>query len=166
MDNTSFRAIYALTQDWAKRTDKAEKQEFKRLKIGLTGALYPTIKTTVRQSGAKIIAEHSFLTYGRFVDMGAGPGSPGYGGKATISSAVSKLENKDRNRELALTNRAALARQRKPKKFYGPIFYGRLAALMGITSAKMQETAISLVKQQLQDAPESANPYDDISMYQ
>ena len=149
MDSDSFRAIYALVQDWAKRTDTAERQEYRRLGIGDTGALFPTVATNVQAQGAKVVASHSFLTYGRFVDMGAGPGREGDRGAPTIARAVAKLENRDANRALVATNRSQAKKVRRPKKFYSVIFYGRLNALMGVVSGQMQETAISLVKEPL-----------------
>jgi hypothetical protein len=146
MDNDSFREVLALARDWAKRTDKAEKAEYNRLRIGDSGDLYPTINTTLSQPGAgKVVLEHWFLIYGRFVDMGAGPGAAGRAGAPSIAQAVATVENKALNRERA-TGKSA-KKVRRPKKFYSVIFYGRLNALMGVVSGSMQEQAVRIIHQ-------------------
>lgn len=143
MDNASFREIYALVQDWARRTDVAEQDEYNRLKIGQTGDLYPTIKTGVTDAGnGKIVAEHSFKNYGRFVDMGAGPGAKGRDGKVSIERSIINLENKTRNRERVRSRKDP--KGRKPKKFYSVIFYGRLWPLLGTVAGKMTEQAVQI----------------------
>jgi hypothetical protein len=150
MDRNSFLEVYALAQEWAGRTDKAMLSEYSRLGIGYANKLEPSIKSQVLQGEAgRINIETSFLIYGRFVDMGAGPGQA----RLATARKTAKLENAANNRARARGKPQDGPQGRKPKKFYSPIFYGRLNALMGVVSGSMVEQAIELTQRADPDAP-------------
>lgn len=136
-------AVYALAQDWSKRTNKAMQDEYRRLGIGVTNELYTSIENSTTRTGDTIQLAQMFRLYGRYVDMGAGPGSPTYRVKASVAGAVAKVESRESNRRRLTEQRT----MRKPKKFYSIPYYGRLNALMGLVSGKMQESALDITNE-------------------
>ncbi|MGV3588609.1 MAG: hypothetical protein ACO1OF_16505 [Adhaeribacter sp.] len=130
---SAYQEVLALVEDWASRNDQILKAEIKRLKVGEKGGgqqeLFFSVKSRVyAKMGTKIGMDLSFLTYGRFRDMGAG--------------RKAKFESQATNRQFATRSKG-----RKPAKWYSKPFYGRLHALMGIVSANLQETTIQTIKE-------------------
>jgi hypothetical protein len=112
-----------ITARWLARTGQVLIGQMERLKVEDTEALKAGLSTRLSERGSGIIAaELSFLTRGRFVDMGAGrPTSLGTAGR------------------------------RKPKKWYSPAFYGRLNDLQGALGIQMSEETMAALKK-IEDA--------------
>lgn len=107
----------ALVGRWLKRTQDVLLEEIDRLEVKESGDLKRGLSAKVTERGEGIIhAEISFLTRGRFVDMGAGSGSKAKG-----------------------------LNKRKAKKWYSPAFYGRLSYLQGALGyAIMEEASLAI----------------------
>lgn len=149
-NSEAYREMLNFVADWARRTDDKVKSEYRRLGIGFSKELYPSIKSKVLQlAGEKIGIETSFLGYGRLVDMGAGPGSPT--SQATLQSIIQRVENPETNRLLIMAGKRRKRKVRRPKKFYSRIVYGRFNALLGIVSGAMVEEAVRIVREEVGD---------------
>jgi hypothetical protein len=133
---SDYARALLLTTDWAKRTEAILKDQIKKQGIGVTDALYNSIKSKVFEKADLLIeAQFNFLKEGRFVDMGAGRG---------------KMESQAGNKALLTGGKANGGR--KPKKWYSRPFYGRLYALNGIIGAAISEQAVKSVVASLADA--------------
>lgn len=105
--------VIQIAQKWSENTEKALKESLAKLKIGATGNLKTSIKSTLLTSGDTLTLKVSMQLKGRFVDGGAGKG---------------QAMNTKKTR-------------RKAKKFYSRTFYGRLSGLRGAISFQfVQET--------------------------
>ncbi len=129
--------VLELVQAWADRNNKILRSEMRKLKVGEKGKgdkeLFFSLRNNVyANAGDTIQMDLSFMTHGRFRDMGAG--------------SKSKIESQASNREIAL-NPTGKSKGRTPAKWYSKPFYGRLNALMGIVSGQIQETIVETIKQ-------------------
>jgi hypothetical protein len=113
---------------WSNYVTDAVIKELLRRKIGITRELQSSIHARARQE----IAELGFLTYGRYVDMGAGRG---------YRKGVESIK---KNRELLTAGRIS---KRKPKKFYSKVSYGTLGRLYQRLVSNYQDTIIYGLKE-------------------
>jgi hypothetical protein len=124
---------------WADRTDDVLLMMLRRYEVGITDALYNSVRSRVYQSaGDKLGYDLSFLLRGRFRDMNVGRGR----GKNTSA----KIETTAGNRAI-IQNR----RKKKSDRWYSRPFYGRLNALEGALGFALMEQAINSVIKPLQD---------------
>lgn len=154
--DSAVQEVYALVADWARRNDRILRDQIKKLGIGVHEELYPSIVSkTYELAAAEIGMDLSFLTHGRFRDMGVGRGTQPGARDLTIGGIVAKVESQDRNGRIIRRERGPGGRfkkgeekskPRKPAKWYSRAFYGRLTALQGAVSGKMVEKAIAAVK--------------------
>jgi hypothetical protein len=156
IEDSTVKEVYALVADWARRNDKILHDQIKKLGIGVHEELYPSVVSkTYELAAAEVGMDLSFLTYGRFRDMGVGRGTRPGARDLTIGGIIAKVESQDRNGRLSRRERGKGGRfqkgpeqpkVRKPAKWYSRAFYGRLNALQGAISGKMVEKAIAAVK--------------------
>ena len=106
--------------------------------IGITEELFNSLYGKV--SGANDNSEGqfdlSFLTKGRFVDMGAGRG---------YKKGVKGLES-NRDKIYRLTARKQAVQKRRPKKWYSKVAYGTLDRLIMRLVSNYEEEIINSVK--------------------
>ena len=76
IEESAVQEVYDLVADWARRTDKILRDQIKKLGIGVNEDLYPSVASkTYALAAAEIGMDLSFLTHGRFRDMGVGRGT-------------------------------------------------------------------------------------------
>lgn len=156
IEDSAVQEVYALVADWARRNDKILQNQITKLGIGVHDELYPSVVSkTYQLAAAEVGVDLSFLTYGRFRDMGVGRGTRPGARDLTIGGIVAAVESQDRNGRLIRRERGPGGRfkkapeqpkGRKPAKWYSRAFYGRLTALSGAISGKMVEKAIAAVR--------------------
>ncbi len=156
IEDSAVQEVYALVADWARRNDKILQNQITKLGIGVNDELYPSVVSKAYQlAAAEVGVDLSFLTYGRFRDMGVGRGTTPGARDLTIGGIVAAVESQDRNGRLIRRERGPGGRfkkskeqpkGRKPAKWYSRAFYGRLTALSGAISGKMVEKAIAAVR--------------------
>ena len=154
--DSGVQEVYALVADWARRTDQILRDQLKKMGVGVSEELHQAISSkTYELAAAEVGMDLSFLTYGRFRDMGVGRGTRPEARDLTIGGIVAKVESQDRNGQLIRRQRGAGGRfvkgaagpkGRKPAKWYSRAFYGRLTALSGAISGKTVEQAIRAVQ--------------------
>ena len=133
-----FTETLAYVQEWADRTDQILLDQLARKDIGITDELRTSVRSKVHQlAGEQIRFDLSFLSYGRYRDMGAG-------------RPAEKIESRGAT---AARLHAASLKGRKPAKWYSRPFYGRLHALSGVVSTSVVEQAIAAVRL-VQESPE------------
>ena len=105
-----FRKWLDRTVEILERERFAKKvEDSRKLKESLRGVV---VQVAANELGGQI----HFLTRGRFVDMGAG-----------------------RKRKIEQVNSRQRRKTRRPKKWYSPVFYGRLNDLEGALGIKLME---------------------------
>lgn len=151
--------VFAFVARWERRTVQILREQIKRLNIGVNEELFPSVLgKTYELAAAEIGMDLSFLTHGRFRDMGVGRGRSGdrETRETTIGGIIAKVESQDTNGKLINRKRGQGGRfvkgkqapkGRKPAKWYSRAFYGRLNALQGAVGAKMVEKAVQAVQQ-------------------
>jgi hypothetical protein len=154
--DSAVQEVYALVADWARRNDRILRDQIKKLGIGVNEELYPSVSSkTYELAAAEVGVDLSFLTHGRFRDMGVGRGTRPGARDLSIGGIIAKVESQDRNgqyirRERGKGGRFKKSKEqpkvRKPAKWYSRAFYGRLAALSGAISGKTVEKAIAAVQ--------------------
>lgn len=124
----------SIAHKWANITDTVLLKVMKARGIGITDDLYRSVRHKVYQKAGDMIGyDLSFLTYGRFRDMGVGRG--------TSLSVETTLGNRE-----IIRNRG-----RRPGRWYARPFYGRLNALQGVLGHSLMEQAIQSVTKPLTD---------------
>lgn len=109
-------------------------QTIRKKKVIDTTALINSLTYTSTGTDKGAIGKLLFKEYGRFIDMGVSKGHRlGQGAKA-------------------LDNAIKSTQQRKPKKIYSPIAYGKLNGLIGDLMYGLTEQTIESIKNQLQNA--------------
>ncbi|RYE90579.1 MAG: hypothetical protein EOO37_02625 [Cytophagaceae bacterium] len=156
IEDSAVKEVYALVADWARRNDKILRDQITKLGIGVHEELYPSVVSkTYELAAAEVGMDLSFMTHGRFRDMGVGRGTKPGARDLTIGGIIAQVESQDRNGRLIRRERGKGGRfkkskeqpkGRKPAKWYSRAFYGRLTALSGAISGKMVEKAIAAVK--------------------
>ncbi|MGI4870452.1 MAG: hypothetical protein ACRYFX_04650 [Janthinobacterium lividum] len=156
IQDSAVQEVYALVADWARRNDKILRDQLKKLGVGVSEELFQAISSkTYELAAAEVGMDLSFLTYGRFRDMGVGRGSRDEARDLSIGGIIHKVESQDTNGRLIRRERGAGGRfkkgkeqpkGRKPAKWYSRAFYGRLTALQGAISGKTVEQAIRAVQ--------------------
>lgn len=156
IEDSAVQEVYALVADWARRNDRILRDQIKKLGIGVHEELYPSVVSkTYELAAAEVGMDLSFLTHGRFRDMGVGRGTRPGARDLTIGGIIAAVESQDRNGRLIRRERGKGGRfkkapeqpkPRKPAKWYSRAFYGRLTALSGAISGKMVEKAIAAVR--------------------
>jgi hypothetical protein len=133
MAQSNFSEALKLVSSWAEKTERTLLVELRLNGIGITEDLKASVHAQVLQkAGEQIQVDLSFLTRGRFRDMGAG--------------SERKVERMETNRRLA--------KSRKPAPWYSKPFYGRLGALSGAIGYKIMEQSIQTVIKPLLDGTE------------
>ncbi|MGI4865452.1 MAG: hypothetical protein ACRYFZ_16130 [Janthinobacterium lividum] len=153
---SAVKEVYALVADWARRNDKILRDQITKLGIGVHEELYPSVVSKAYELAAgEVGMDLSFLTHGRFRDMGVGRGTRPGARDLSIGGIIAGVESQDRNGRLIRRERGKGGRfqkskeqpkGRKPAKWYSRAFFGRLNALQGALSAKTVEKAIAAVK--------------------
>jgi hypothetical protein len=156
IEDSAVQEVYALVADWARRNDRILRDQIKKMGIGVHEELYPSVVSkTYELAAAEVGMDLSFLTHGRFRDMGVGRGTRPGARDLTIGGIIAAVESRDRNGQLIRRQRGKGGRfvkaeekrkPRKPAKWYSRAFYGRLTALSGAISGKMVEKAIAAVQ--------------------
>ena len=156
IEESAVREVYALVADWARRNDKILRDQLKKLGVGVSEELYQAISSkTYELAAAEVGVDLSFLTYGRFRDMGVGRGTGPLARDLSLGGIITKVESQDTNGRLIRRKRGKGGRfqkskpapkGRKPAKWYSRAFYGRLTALSGAISGKTVEQAIRAVQ--------------------
>lgn len=116
--------ILKLATSWANRTEEILKKEIDRLDINDTEALRKGLHSIVKQEANKTIIELKFKKYGRFVDIGI------KSKKQTREKLVNKLLGKKKKKK------------GNEKKWYSPVWYGRVAKLYGAIGFDLVEKII------------------------
>lgn len=156
IEESAVAEVYALVADWARRNDKILQAQITKLGIGVHEELYPSVVSKAYELAAgEVGMDLSFLTHGRFRDMGVGRGTKPGARDLSIAAAITKVESQDTNGRVIRRQRGAGGRfkkgpqqpkGRKPAKWYSRAFFGRLNALQGALSAKTCEKAIAAVR--------------------
>ena len=113
-------------QNWAKRTEEILLQEIDRLDVRDTDALREGLNSIVKQEANKTIIELRFKKYGRYVDIGI------KSKKQTREKLVNELLGKRR------TNK----QNDNAKKWYSPVWYGRVSKLYAAIGFDLVEKII------------------------
>ena len=160
IQDSGVAEVYALVAEWERRTVQILRGKLKELNIGMNEELFPSVLgKTYELAAAEVGMDLSFLTHGRFRDMGVGRGSGPEARDLSIGGIIAKVESQDTNGQLLNRKRGKggrfvkVAKEKKgrtPAKWYSRAFYGRLNALMGAVSSKMVEKAVQSVKETLQ----------------
>lgn len=127
---------FEVVRRWSERTKRVLLYELGKHKIGISKDLEKSLEEKVFTSGTDIISQLSFLTRGRFVDMGAGRRPKLEARSAKLGPYRSKFEGSRKGR--------------KPKKWYTRALYGRLNDLQGVLGYKMMEQAIEAIKENIE----------------
>ncbi|MCJ8334931.1 MAG: hypothetical protein MJH10_11870 [Epibacterium sp.] len=113
----------AFFEQWLRRTVAIMEGRIRDMGIGDTDDLRDSLAHEMRRlSTGYLEGEISFLERGRFVDMGSGRGY-----------SFGKSHRTD------LHAQGREAKGRKPKKWYGRVFYGRLNDLQGAVGLKLMD---------------------------
>jgi hypothetical protein len=129
--------VYLLVQRWLSKTVTYHKEAIDSLGAKDTAALQRSVREELRRlSDGYMEGKLFFDEHGRYVDMGSGRG-------------YSFGQRTNRGRFDMESGRRGRIRERKPKKWYGKVFYGRLNDLQGAIGYKLMEQAISSVKEEL-----------------
>lgn len=120
--------LFRLAQSWANRTEEILREEMTKLDVIDTEELKKGLQSKVLQLRDKTIIELKFKKYGRFVDMGAGIKSK----KQTRERVAAELLGTGKKRN-----------QSTGKKWYSPVWFGRLSDLYGIIGFQIVEKVIA-----------------------
>jgi hypothetical protein len=119
--------ILKLAQNWAARTEEILKQEIDRLDVKDTEALREGLNSVVRNETNRTIIELKFKKYGRYVDIGI----------------KSKAQTREKLAEKLLgNNKRKKKNDQNTKKWYSPVWYGRLGKLYGAIGFDLVEKVI------------------------
>lgn len=113
----------------------------KRAGVGVTDEAIKSLAYQAAQRGGGAVAHLSFKEYLRFVDMGVGRGHPLGGLKTTKITLQAKRQS---GYALVKNN------DRKAKKIYSKIAYGKLTHLQNKLLHGYTEETIAMLKQQMQ----------------
>lgn len=116
--------ILKLARSWANRTEEILKKEIDRLDINDTEALRKGLHSIVKSEANKTIIELKFKKYGRYVDIGI------KSKKQTREKLVSELLGSKKKK------------QKNSKRWYSPVWYGRVAKLYGAIGFDLVEKVI------------------------
>ena len=125
---TRYEEIQQLFSDWTKRTESALKKQVRLKKIEGNDLLNSVAANVAREQGFMLSAQVSFLTHGRFVDMGKG---------------------RPRNIQTQENAREVMKGGRKPKKWYSRTIYGRIHLLSTLMAVKVAEVAVKNLAEEL-----------------
>ena len=129
MAQSNFSEALNLVNRWADLTDQVLLTQLELKGVGITQDLRQSIKEKVFERAGDIIQyDLSFMSRGRFRDMGAG--------------RERKIESIESNR--------GILKARKPAPWFSRPFYGRLNALQGAIGYQVMEQAINAVVSNLQ----------------
>lgn len=155
MADTNFSEVMQLVQRWANRVDGILDKEFDKLDIGVNDELRPSVRSKVYEmAGSMVGYDLSFLSSGRFVDIGAGKGNGRGQRDLSVGGIVALVESSDtngriirrgRNKSGQFSKSAPVKKGRKAKKWYSRAFYGQLNRLQGVVSASMVEQAVQII---------------------
>ncbi len=121
--------VYRLFDRWLAKTKSVLLLELSKQGIGVTDELSKSLdENLIALGGGYLRGEISFLTRGRFVDMGSGKGYKA--GGVRVGGDLS------RGKKL-----------RRPKKWFSRVMYGRLNDLQGAVGFKIMEQAVEAIKQ-------------------
>lgn len=129
-----------INEELRKYADKLQMEAGKliaKYKIGKTGALQRSFKTTVGNNEVSVI----FNEYGRFVDMGVGREFP-------IGTSGAKKFKQYRNKKGQLLVKP----KRKPKPWYSSSSYGGVALLKANVSKKLIDLSINNIKNNIENS--------------
>ena len=115
-------------QNWASRTEEILKQEIDRLDVKDTEALREGLNSIVKQEANKTIIELRFKKYGRYVDIGI----------KSKAQTRAKLADK----LLGNNKRKKRKNDKDSKRWYSPVWYGRVAKLYGAIGFDLVEKVI------------------------
>ncbi len=157
IQETAEAEVLAVVREWALRNDKILTDLIRKMDIGVNEELYPSVKSKVFELAAAAVGmDLSFMTHGRFRDMGAGRGPGRQERDLTVAGIVAKVESQDTNGRILIRKRGKGGRFKKNKKelkgrkaakWYSRAFYGRLNALSAVVSTKMVEAAVQAVQE-------------------
>jgi hypothetical protein len=129
--------VYQLVERWLNKTVMYHHEAIDKLKVKDTAALRRSVRAELSKLADGYLEGKLFFDeHGRFVDMGSGRGYS-FGKKTNRGRFDMEVGRKSRMRE------------RKPRKWYSKVFYGRLNDLQGALGYKLMEQAISSVKDEL-----------------
>lgn len=111
------KEILQFVKGWSSKTARLLGASAQKFHVKKTGDLQSSIADQTTESGNKIQASMIFELQGRFVDMGAGRGV-----------------------------KAGSVKAARAKKWYSPVFYGRMNALQGGLGFKIMEQASANLK--------------------
>ena len=139
--NQANHEVSALFERWLTRTEEIMRQRISQMDIGSypgkkgPDELLRSLSSRMRDLGSGYLeGSFSFLERGRFVDMGSGRGySFGQSIRGTHDLETGRRKNKGR----------------RPKKWYGKVFYGRLNDLQGAVGYTMMENVLETLKTEL-----------------
>ena len=119
--------------EWARLTEERLQDRVKSWRATDTEALLNSIRLEVYERSAGLLGvDVSFLTYGRYVDMGVGRGHGRQAARVTREAYRERHE-------------AAPRRVRRAKKWYGRTFYGRLNALSDVVATQLVDESIDTI---------------------
>lgn len=124
-------------RNWADVVERIWKEKLNKLDVGITGALYDSIKNDVNQNTATTIITFSFNGYGRFVDMGVGREMP-IGNINTSQFWDNRQANGRLNRKV-----------RKAKKWYSSTMFAEVKKLSGYLKTHYGKKAIAIIAESL-----------------
>lgn len=119
-----FKDMYVFVRKWNRSTRRVLEMEIERKDVQDTLQLKKSLAETTVVQGHKIVAELSFLLYGRFVDMGVGRGR----GMETREGNTSRLNDNN-------------------KKWFNRPYYGRLSTLRGVVGIKVMDSWQQTIKE-------------------
>ena len=109
---------------WLRRTVDIMEGRIRDIDIGESDELRNSLKTSIKRLAQGYLeGEITFLERGRFVDMGSGRGYS-FGRSTRGDHDLQEGRHK---------------KGRKPKKWYGKVFYGRLNDLQGAVGLKLMD---------------------------
>ncbi len=128
---TRYAEIQSLFKEWAQRTVEVLRKQLRAKKIRVSDDLFKSLATKVaQQQGLMLAADFSFLTHGRFVDMGKG--------------RTRQVQSQANYRQVWM------GQERKPKKWYSRPIYGRIHTLSAVMSSSIAEQAVRSVTENLE----------------
>lgn len=131
-EQIKLKFIETALQDYGKEVQMAMQLAIRKKRVIDTSALVNSIAYTTDDTPSGGIAKIMFREYGRYIDMGVGKGK--------------KLGLGIKGMDKAIQGR----KQRKPRKIYSPIAYGKLNGLIGDLMYGLTEETIQTIKTQLE----------------
>lgn len=122
--------VESLFSRWLDRTVQLHHEELKKLGVEGDGDLDRSIRSEYRRLGEGYLEGNLFFDeHGRFVDMGSGRGwSHGHRERDTFDTETRRRGEKGR----------------KPKRWYGRVWYARINDLQGAVGFKLMERVIEM----------------------